>query len=77
MSATNQIIVLATRWAQGWELTISDHEHSQVRRLPDARQQVVDFLDTAYPDVDHSDWEIAIISTESGIHQPSDEAKWA
>ena len=40
------IIVTATRWSGGWELEIGEHQHTQVRDLRNARQQVVDYLDT-------------------------------
>lgn len=34
---------------------------TQVRRLSDARQQVIDYLDTINPDVPHEDWDITIV----------------
>ena len=44
------IIVTAQRWESklggGWELLNGDHAMTQVRRLSDARQQVIDYLDT-------------------------------
>ena len=59
------IIVTAQRWESklggGWELLNGDHAMTQVRRLSDARQQVIDYLDTIDPDVDHRDWDITII----------------
>ena len=60
-----RIIVTAQRWESklggGWELLNGDHAMTQVRRLSDARQQVIDYLDTIDPDVDHRDWDITII----------------
>lgn len=70
-----EITVEATRWARGWELEISEHEHTQVRRLSDARQQVVDYLDTVYPQVDHSDWEINIVPSLDGLGEQIKAAK--
>ncbi len=42
----NSLIVTATRWSGGWELEIGEQQHTQVRNLCNARQQVVDYLDT-------------------------------
>ncbi len=59
------IIVTAPRWARkrggGWELLNGDHAMTQVRRLSNARQQVIDYLDTIDPDISHEDWDITII----------------
>lgn len=55
-----RIEVLASRWAGGWELEISEDQHTSVRDLRNARQQVIDFLDTVDEEVDHSSWEIEI-----------------
>ena len=54
------IIVTATRWSGGWELEIGEHQHTQVRDLRNARQQVVDYLDTMDRGVDHADVDITI-----------------
>lgn len=60
-----KLIVTAQRWDSklggGWELLDGDHAMTQVRRLSDARQQVIDYLDTVDPDVAHADWDIIII----------------
>ena len=60
-----KLIVTAQRWDSklggGWELQDGDHAMTQVRRLSDARQQVIDYLDTVDPDVAHVDWDIIII----------------
>lgn len=60
-----KLIVTAQRWDSklggGWELLDGDHAMTQVRRLSDARQQVIDYLDTVEPDVAHADWDIIII----------------
>lgn len=53
--------VTATRWEGGWELEIAADQHTSVRSLGKARQQVVDFLDTVDSEVDHSTWKINII----------------
>ncbi|VEI13261.1 antitoxin HicB [Trueperella bialowiezensis] len=55
------INVTASRWSGGWELEISPTDHTQVRHLSNARQQVIDYLDTMYDDVDHTGWTINII----------------
>ena len=57
----NNINVLATRWEHGWELEIAPDEHTQVRLLKDARQQVIDYLDTVESEINHAKWEINII----------------
>lgn len=60
-----KLIITAQRWDSklggGWELLDGDHAMTQVRRLSDARQQVIDYLDTVDPDVAHVDWDIIII----------------
>lgn len=60
-----KLIVTAQRWDSklggGWELLDGDHAMTQVRRLSDAHQQVIDYLDTVDPDVAHADWDIIII----------------
>ena len=60
-----KLIVTAQRWDSklggGWELLDGDHAMTQVRGLSDARQQVIDYLDTVDPDVAHVDWDIIII----------------
>lgn len=55
------ITVTASRWSGGWELEISPTDHTQVRHLSNAHQQVIDYLDTMYDDVDHTDWTINIV----------------
>lgn len=49
------ITVTANRWAHGWELIIDDDNATQVRTLAKAQQQVRNYLDTLYPEDDHSD----------------------
>ena len=60
-----KLIVTAQRWDRklggGWELLDGDHAMTQVRRLSDARPQVIDYLDTVDPVVAHVDWDIIII----------------
>jgi toxin-antitoxin system, antitoxin component, hicB family len=47
----------------GWELYDGDHVLTQVARLEDARQQVIDYLGTIDPKTPHDDWDIRIVST--------------
>ena len=60
-----RLIVTARRWESklggGWELLDGNYAMTQVRRLSDARQQVIDNLDTINPDVPHEDWDITIV----------------
>lgn len=62
------VTAVATRWAQGWELTLTGESDpaTQVRTLDKARQQVIDYLDTVDPGVNHADWTVTVI--------PADEA---
>ena len=39
---------------------LHDH-HTQVTTLDKAHQQVIDYLDTTYEDIDHSGWDIHIV----------------
>lgn len=57
----NAITVTANRWQYGWELEISQDQHTQVATLDKARQQVIDYLDTVEEGVDHSTWDITIV----------------
>lgn len=58
--------ITARRWEGkhegGWELLNGDYALTQVRRLSDARQQVVDYLDTIEPGECPTDWGIRIMS---------------
>ena len=47
----------------GCELYDGDHILTQVARLEDARQQVIDYLDTIDPKISHDGWDIRIAST--------------
>uniref|UniRef100_UPI003FD66F99 antitoxin HicB n=1 Tax=Brachybacterium tyrofermentans TaxID=47848 RepID=UPI003FD66F99 len=60
------VTVVATRWTQGWELTLAGEEDvaTQVRTLDKARQQIVDYLDTVDPEVDHAEWEVTVIPAD-------------
>lgn len=71
----SELNVTATRWAGGWELEIAADQHTSVRRLDRARQQVVDFLDTVDPEVDHSTWEINVIPQIGDLEQAVSTAK--
>lgn len=57
----NAITITARRWSGGWELWNGDDIWTQVRTLPKAREQVIDYLDTMEEDVDHSAWDITIV----------------
>ncbi|WP_455951417.1 antitoxin HicB [Arcanobacterium haemolyticum] len=69
--------VTASRWSGGWELEISPHDHTQVRHLSKARQQVLDYLDTMYENEDHTDWVIHIIPELDSLATTLREAKEA
>lgn len=60
------VTVVATRWTQGWELTLAGEEDvaTQVRTLDKAGQQIVDYLDTVDPEVDHAEWEVTVIPAD-------------
>lgn len=63
----NSIIeVTATRWEGGWELAIDGDPVTQVRTLDHAAQQVRDYLDTAEPDVDHTDIDVRVRAELAG-----------
>ncbi|WP_341729656.1 antitoxin HicB [Brooklawnia sp.] len=64
-----EISIKATRWSGGWELEIDDNHHTQSTTLATARQQVVDYLDTVWSDVDHSGWQVTIIPDISGLDE--------
>jgi hypothetical protein len=55
------VTATAHRWAGGWELVIDEDNVTQVEELADARQQVVDHLDTIDPSTDHSGVNVEII----------------
>ena len=71
----SELNVTATRWEGGWELEIGPDQHTSVRSLAKARQQVVDFLDTVTPEVNHSTWTINIIPCLGGLEQAVRAAK--
>ena len=56
--------VAARKWHGGWELEIvPDVHYTQVVHLSQARKQVLDYLDTVWPEgeKEHEGWEINII----------------
>lgn len=61
------LAITARRWegtyGGGWELYDEDLILTQVARLEDARQQVIDYLDTIDPKISHDGWDIRIAST--------------
>lgn len=61
MTTNNSIPVLAKKWAHGWELIIDEHNATQVRTLAHARSQVIDYLDTLEPEIDHSSLDIRLV----------------
>ncbi len=63
----NEINVKASRWSRGWELEIDRDHHTQVATLNRARQQVVDYLDSTWEDIDHSEWVINIVPEVDGL----------
>ncbi len=65
----NEIEVRASRWSGGWELEIDGHHHTQATTLDRARQQVIDYLDTVWDDVDHSDWTVTVIPEVDGLDE--------
>lgn len=54
------INVTARQWSGGWELEIDEDHATQVRILANAKQQVINYLDTIEPDVDHTETEVHI-----------------
>lgn len=66
---SNEVTVVASRWAKGWELGLPGAEDpiTQVATLDKARQQVIDYLDTVEPDVDHADWIVTVIPDDEAI----------
>lgn len=52
--------VVATRWERGWDLTLDEGNVTSVASLKNAEQQVRDYLDTRYPDEDHSQTSISV-----------------
>ncbi len=57
----NTVTITARKWSGGWELWNEDDCWTQVRRLKNGVQQVRDYMDTVWEDVDHSDWEVIIV----------------
>lgn len=55
-----KIAVTAKRWRGGWELWGENEPWTQSATLARAEEQVRDYLDTVYPNVDHSRWTITI-----------------
>ena len=56
--------VKAVRWEKGWMLNNAETGEcmTQVENLNDAREQVVDYLDTSDPTVYHSNWKINVVA---------------
>lgn len=71
----DSITVTVNRWAHGWELIIDDENATQVRTLAKAQQQVRDYLDTLYPEVDHSNLDVRLVY--ANVEQQLQEARKA
>ena len=71
------INVTARQWSGGWELEIDEDNVTQVRTLAKAAAQVVDYLDTVEPDVDHSEWDIHIIPDLGELTEKVEESRRA
>lgn len=63
----SRVEAVASRWSGGWELEIGRGQHTQVTTLDKARQQVVDYLDTVDPEVDHSGWDINVVPDNARV----------
>ena len=66
-----KISVKATPWENGWELEIAPGQYTQVEKLADAKQQVIDYLDTVDPTQNHSNCDIQIFSKGNISSKPS------
>lgn len=66
---SNEVTVVATRWTKGWELGLPGAADpiTQVATLDKAPQQVIDYLDTVEPDVDHGDWIVTVLPSDEEI----------
>lgn len=64
---SQELTITARPWKHGWELWDGDDCLTQCRRLRDARQQVLDYLDTIDPEVDHAGWDITITPIIEGV----------
>lgn len=71
------IDVTARQWSGGWELEIDENNVTQVRTLANAKQQVIDYLDTLDSDSDHSETEVHIIPALGEITRKIKESKEA
>lgn len=73
----NSITVTARQWSGGWELEIDQDNITQVRSLANASAQVVDYLDTLDPTVDHRTWDVHIVPDLGDLTQKFEESKRA
>ncbi len=73
----NNVTVTARQWSGGWELEIDPDNITQVRSLANASAQVVDYLDTLDPTVDHSTWDVHIVPDLGDLTQRIEESKRA
>lgn len=71
------ITVQASRWSGGWELAIDDAHHTSVRDLRNARQQVIDYLDTVDETVDHATWDVTIVPEIGALGSAVEQARAA
>lgn len=60
MAEMASVRVVATRWERGWDLTLDAENVTSVTSLKNAEQQVRDYLDTRYPDEEHSQTKISV-----------------
>ena len=74
MSTVN---VTARQWSGGWELEIDENNVTQARTLASATRQVIDYLDTLDPAVDHSEWDIHVIPDLGELTEKIEESRRA
>jgi hypothetical protein len=54
------ITIEARPWSKGWELWLAGEGITQVKDITHAAQQVKDYLDSMFPETDHSDWDVLV-----------------
>lgn len=74
MSTVN---VIARQWSGGWELEIDKGNITQVRTLAKAPDQVIDYLDTMNPDINHSSWDIRVVPELGDLTEKVNDSKRA
>ena len=73
----SEVAVLAQRWQGGWEFHLGPDDVTQGATLGDAARQVLDYLETRHPGLDHSATSLSVSFDFGALNETIAAAKTA